>query len=238
MAATLGIDIGTTSVKVSIVEHENRTILCSKNVNHSMASEVRVDQGFVEQKPLEIFKKVDKCMTEVEKAWNKGGHGLVCSYHIARVVITGQMHGVVLWSIMHGHIESPSSSSLSSSSVTKQTNDFSSKEESCSAWIYRVKKCVTFETNLITWEDKRCSNDFIHSLPRSCSPLYSGYGCATLFWLLRNEHAVTSRSNCCGSIMDAVVSSLCSLDQPIMSDQLANSWGYFDKDNHCWESYL
>lgn len=44
-------------------------------------------------------------------------------------------------------------------------------------------------SSLVTWQDARCSKDFIESLPvKSRNGLFSGYGCATLFWYALNGH--------------------------------------------------
>lgn len=42
---------------------------------------------------------------------------------------------------------------------------------------------------LYTWQDSRCESSFLSSLPPSNShlPTYSGYGCATLFWMAKNK---------------------------------------------------
>ena len=44
-------------------------------------------------------------------------------------------------------------------------------------------------SSLYTWQDGRCDPGFLASLPRPCSHLglSTGYGCATMFWLLRNR---------------------------------------------------
>jgi sedoheptulokinase len=42
---------------------------------------------------------------------------------------------------------------------------------------------------LYTWQDTRCERSFLDTLPvPQCHlPTYSGYGCATLFWIMRNR---------------------------------------------------
>ena len=42
---------------------------------------------------------------------------------------------------------------------------------------------------LFTWQDSRCDEDFLASLPDPASHLRlaTGYGCATIFWLQRNK---------------------------------------------------
>ena len=44
-------------------------------------------------------------------------------------------------------------------------------------------------SSLYTWQDGRCDPGFLASLPRPRSHLglSTGYGCATMFWLLRHR---------------------------------------------------
>lgn len=213
--ASLGIDIGTSSIKVCIIENLTLKTLLSKTLNHSQSSKVILnDVRFAEQGPLQILRKVDECMQVVANAINENEH-ILGSRNVSSIAVTGQMHGILLWSKRRDQL------SLSSSS-----------------WIKDVERNTEIESNLITWEDQRCDTSFINSLPPSCTPIYSGYGCATLYWLCRHKPFMVKNSQCAGSIMDLLVSNLCNFDQPIMSDQIANSWGYFDKQACSWQSDL
>lgn len=44
-------------------------------------------------------------------------------------------------------------------------------------------------SHLVTWQDGRCNSDFLASLPKPASHLSvaTGFGCATIFWLLKNK---------------------------------------------------
>jgi len=44
--------------------------------------------------------------------------------------------------------------------------------------------------------------------------------------------------NCCGTIADYVVSLLANLPKPIMSTQVANSWGYFNVQMGEWDMQM
>ena len=46
-------------------------------------------------------------------------------------------------------------------------------------------------SQLITWQDGRCSIDFLSSLPKPRSHLSvaTGFGCATIFWYMRHRSA-------------------------------------------------
>lgn len=89
---------------------------------------------------------------------------------------------------------------------------------------------------LYTWQDKRCDKAFLQSLPQSEShlPTHSGFGIATLFWLLTYKKSKLMSYNCSGTIQDFVVAMLCGLQKPVMSVQNAASWGYFDCSNSQW----
>lgn len=45
-------------------------------------------------------------------------------------------------------------------------------------------------SHLVTWQDGRCSSKFLASLPQPESHLSvaTGFGCATIFWLLKNRY--------------------------------------------------
>ena len=45
-------------------------------------------------------------------------------------------------------------------------------------------------SHLVTWQDGRCSSEFLASLPQPESHLSvaTGFGCATIFWLLKNRY--------------------------------------------------
>lgn len=44
-------------------------------------------------------------------------------------------------------------------------------------------------SHLYTWQDNRCDQDFLASLPTPQSHLhiYTGFGAATIFWMARNK---------------------------------------------------
>ncbi|KAL1444142.1 hypothetical protein MTO96_030023 [Rhipicephalus appendiculatus] len=130
---------------------------------------------------------------------------------VARVAVSGQMHGVVLW--RHG-------------SGWKR-NAFGRFD-------------VDVVSALYTWQDGRCSAAFLDALPkpRSHLRLSSGHGCATLFWLLKHRARELERFDRAGAVQDLVVAMLCGLDKPVMSTQTAASWGYFDTVAGQWNTEL
>jgi sedoheptulokinase len=107
-----------------------------------------------------------------------------------------------------------------------------------------VKDKKTFEVNkekisvLYTWQDARCNPEFLESLPKPNSHLkcYTGYGCVTLLWLLKNKPATLDNYNYAATVQDFVVAMLCGLEKPVMSDQNAASWGYFNTQSNEWNN--
>lgn len=93
---------------------------------------------------------------------------------------------------------------------------------------------------LYTWQDTRCKPDFLDSLPKPESHLkcYSGYGCATLLWMLKHKPDKLKQFNCAATVQDFVVAMICGLEKPIMSDQNAASWGYFNTETNEWNSEI
>ena len=94
-----------------------------------------------------------------------------------------------------------------------------------------------------TWEDARCSPEFLASLPTPISgPISSGYGCATLFWLAAHDRPLLKECSTAGTIADFIV---CLLTRPLyappkvsMTVHNAVSWGYFDAETNRWERSL
>lgn len=91
---------------------------------------------------------------------------------------------------------------------------------------------------LYTGQDQRCDKTFLQSLPTSEShiPTKTGFGVATLFWLLTYKSTKLMSFNCAGTIQDFVVAMLCGLERPLMSVQNAAGWGYFDCLNNQWNA--
>ncbi|XP_072604083.1 sedoheptulokinase isoform X2 [Vulpes vulpes] len=91
-------------------------------------------------------------------------------------------------------------------------------------------------SHLVTWQDGRCSSGFLASLPQPESHLNvaSGFGCATIFWLLKNSPELLKSYDAAGTIHDYVVAMLCGLPRSLMCDQNAASWGYFNTQSQSW----
>lgn len=132
---------------------------------------------------------------------------------VCAVGICGQMHGCILWKDEAGHLD-PNDTTMALANGN------------CS--------------NLVTWQDERCTQSFLSSLPKTRQPVSvsPGYGCATLAWLQQYQKETVEGFSRAGTIMDFVVWRLCSTpEQPavVMSPQNATSWGYFDARKMQWE---
>ncbi|KAL4707896.1 hypothetical protein ACJJTC_010331 [Scirpophaga incertulas] len=132
--------------------------------------------------------------------------------HVTKIGVCGQMHGVVLW--RKGAWERVEKDNV----VIR----FEGIRENMSA--------------LYTWQDTRCKPEFLESLPKPDSHLKccSGYGCATLLWMLKHKPDKLKNYDCAGTVQDFIVAMLCGLEKPIMSDQNAASWGYYNTELNEW----
>ena len=128
---------------------------------------------------------------------------------VRRVGVSGQMHGVILWKEGSGWAR----------------NSYGRFET--------VKTSQVF-----TWQDGRCTLDFMAGLPepRSHLKLATGLGCCTILWLAKNRPELLAEFDCAATIQDFVVAMLCGLDRPVMSVQNAASWGYFDTVEKKWNT--
>ena len=96
----------------------------------------------------------------------------------------------------------------------------------------------TIVSSLITWQDQRCSPEFLSSLGPSLSHLRTGYGLATLLWLVhhqRENEDPLERYDRAGTIADYIVAILCEDSNPKsqLSNQMSTSWGAV---NDAWPS--
>ena len=203
---SLGIDLGTSSVKVSLLERASGKLLRCFSENTAAWIKSEIGALGYEQDVHKIFIALHKCLAQLSVSEQS---------QIKGIGVTGQMHGCVLWN-----------SKPAPWYIYDECNNLKLTAEHISA--------------LYTWMDKRCSKEFLHSLPKAASHLKvaTGYGCATLFWLLNNKqdffHNDEKIYNQSGTIMDLLVTVLCDLSKPVTSNQLAASWGYFDTVKKEW----
>ena len=150
--------------------------------------------------------------------------------------LSGQMHGVVLWNL--GGLKE-----LASLCDAISEEDLSLRQHGpCSSFKNGHLGGVS---TIITWEDGRCSAEFLAQLPRSAfGAIASGFGCASLFWLSRNANDFLGNFTHAGTLADLVVSLLTwkiSDDETSlvkMTDHNCASWGYFDLAMRDWETKI
>ncbi|XP_036743284.2 sedoheptulokinase [Manis pentadactyla] len=208
-SVTLGIDLGTTSVKAALVEAASGepsgfVVLAScarPTLAEAVAQSAAAGPQGREQDVSRIIQALNECLAALPRQQLRK----VCG-----IGVSGQMHGVMFWKTGQG----------------------------CE-WTERGATPV-FEpravSHLITWQDGRCSSRFLASLPLPESHLHvaTGFGCATIFWILKNSPEFLKSYDAAGTIHDYVVAMLCGLPRSLMSDQNAASWGYFNTWSQSW----
>jgi len=210
----VGIDLGTTAVKVVAVRASDKAVVGSWTCETEAS--VASDAGPLasEQDVAKIMCAIDACMHEIPAELAAG---------ITKIGVSGQMHGLVMWT-RRSHISQLSGDKISSSLSL------------CEALSNRFTKL----SNLYTWQDGRCSTEFLSSIPGPESHLRiaTGFGCCTMFWLNRHEPGCLECYHCAATVQDLLVAVLCDLEQPLMSFHNAASWGYFDPVSGQWNSDL
>ncbi|XP_066995781.2 sedoheptulokinase [Anabrus simplex] len=209
----LGIDIGTTSIKVCIVDVCTREVLSkqSKDTQANVPSDLG-SEGNKQDVP-KIISALNFCISRLPKDQLR---------EVKQIGICGQMHGVMLWH------------------QTDEINAWTTVElggaQSGGANGYRFEVENDKVSSLYTWQDSRCDPAFLSTLPEPQSHIQicSGYGCATLFWFAKHKQEKLVRFNRVGTVQDFAVAMLCNLKKPVMSVQNAALWGYFDVRTSQW----
>lgn len=197
----LGIDLGTTSIKVSLVDLKSKSLLFCTSETTNADIDIKNEPQRSEQDVAKIMQAVCSCLMRIT---DRNRSLVKC------VGVCGQMHGVMLWNdVMQSGLEDG-----------------------------KLDCCNT--SSLITWQDQRASSEYIATLPKPDSHLNvaAGFGCVTLFWLRQFEPEMFVRYNTVGGIMDYMVMLLCGLDKPVMSDQIASSWGYLSSVTMSWNQQM
>ncbi|XP_067422142.1 sedoheptulokinase isoform X3 [Emydura macquarii macquarii] len=154
---TLGIDLGTTSVKAALVVGTEQgqlvTQSCSRETQAQADSPAAGAQG-MEQDVQIIIEALNECLVALPQEQLQ---------RVSHIGISGQMHGVVFW----------------------KTNQGCKWTESGTGHTFQPEEV----SHLITWQDGRCSSSFLSSLPQPQShlSLATGFGCATIYWYLKNS---------------------------------------------------
>lgn len=201
---TLGIDIGTSSIKTALVCTKSGFSVAQCAIEHCAELDVLLESNsekWHEQDVRKLLKALDACIKRLPSDASK---------LVKDIIVCGQMHGCVLWNY---------ESACNNVYTTEESLDLSRESVS----------------SLVTWQDQRCSNEFLSLLPNSNVPLASGFGCVTLFWLQMKQIEVINRFEHAGTIMDLVVCYLCRSREVYISTQNACSWAYFDTTSNKWE---
>lgn len=203
----LGIDIGTTSVKVVVLNLKDNQVVAeqSKDTQSGVPSDQGID-GHKQDVP-KIISALNQCVAKLPKDLLQ---------QVVRIGICGQMHGVLFWH--HRHFVK------AWERIEKDNN------------LVRYDVRPNQVSHLYTWQDNRCTQDFLRRLPVPDSHLqiYSGYGIATIFWMMKYRPQEIAKYDYAGTIQDFTVTMLCDSVQPFMSEQNAASWGYFDCKAYRW----
>ena len=139
---------------------------------------------------------------------------------VVHIAVCGQMHGVVFWRQGEGWSRNSKDQLVVGSHVSA----------------------------LYTWQDGRCDTSFLNSLPypRSHLGISTGYGCATIFWLLKNKPDFLNKYDRhdrqkletiflqlylyrCGTVMDFVVAMMLDLSEPVTSVQVVSNQNILSK---------
>ncbi|GAB1597755.1 sedoheptulokinase-like isoform X1 [Argonauta hians] len=204
----ISIDLGTTSIKIALVDSVTKKPLKTAAQITKADIESEIGPDGCEQNPVQILNVLHQCISTFNKELLS---------RVACLAITGQMHGVMLWK--------------SKDILQKDLSGFGSSSPK-----WNKQEISQF----ITWRDQRCKTKFLSCLPPADSHLRlaTGHGCATLFWLSRHQPELLMHFDCAGTIMDYLVTLLCALKQPIMSPQIAASWGYFNTESRSWNTAI
>jgi len=207
----LGIDLGTTTVKVVAMRASDKAVVGSWSCETEAS--VASDAGSLasEQDVTKIVRAVDACMCKIPADMTAG---------ITKIGVSGQMHGLVMWT---------------------RAADISDDKISSSSSLYEALSCrFTKLSRLYTWQDGRCTTQFLSSIPSPDSHLRiaTGFGCCTMFWLSRHERGCLECYRCAATVQDLLVAILCDLEEPLMSFHNAASWGYFNPVTQHWNNDL
>ena len=215
----LGIDLGTTSVKVCLVTLQTNRFVQSYKQNHQAYTSVQghpKSHLFREQDVVKITQSLSDCLQVLSNDFDLAN---VCSVHV-----TGQMHGVLLWK-----------RSISGDAPGNIHGDVP-HDKGLEEGVFDLSGVHL--SNLITWEDQRCESGFLNKVNgiHHGQPVSTGYGCASVLWLQQEFGAeYFHQFASMGTIMDFVVCLLIGEEVVMMSPQNACSWGFFDATKNCWK---
>lgn len=205
------IDIGTTAIKLCLltIQVPYHIIHCNTIQHHAYTHTAN------NQYELDPYRIIDIILYQYIN------HTI---YTVKHIVLTGQMHGIVLWNDI-GIQE------LHNSNIDRHTANSDQQYSNV--------------TNVITWLDQRCNNNTIDQSNLSQSDtIISGYGMYTLTYLIQHQLIDITRYLYCGTIADLIYmvltydthnnDSTVSYQHPSM----ASSFGMYNNATNEWKSEL
>uniref|UniRef100_A0A1B6GLB0 Sedoheptulokinase n=1 Tax=Cuerna arida TaxID=1464854 RepID=A0A1B6GLB0_9HEMI len=204
----LGLDIGTTSVKVCLVDRVEGKVVArqTKDTQANVPSELGCEGN--KQNVPKVMSAVHICVSRLPKELLR---------QVEVIGICGQMHGVMLW-------QYEDSAPWERADIESSRYDIVPNQVS-SLYTWQDSRC---DPGFLQSLPK----------PDSHLRAYSGYGCNTLFWIAKNRSEKLEKFNCAGTVQDFMVAMLANLSRPVMSVQNAASWGYFNTEQMAWNKEL
>ena len=160
MSCSLGIDIGTTTIKVCIVR--NFDVLESFSASHN--AQVVTSHLFNEQNPEIILGVVDHCLTQLQLI-----------KEVDKICVTGQMHGVLMWEKKDclEIIENPTLLTLFRNYIYANTNLITWQDQRCGKAFLESLSCSSLSTGFglasLLWLQNEAPNIF--NLYNSCGTI-------------------------------------------------------------------
>ena len=242
MSLLLGIDVGTTSLKVSCVQVKKRDE--GKSLAGSYKVLQRVSLAYHQHLKSNEFTCLNKDHLDAQQdallitgecnAFLVLSTLVTCLHQldgqlrrrVDAIAICGQMHGI----LFYGEESLRQIRSVQADGSLELNLNFCRDDRN------RISNCFT-------WEDRRCDKAFLDQLPSNADfenrLTFTGYATATTFWFLKNDPEYLKNFRFMGSLMDLFVHLVCpDLEHPVTSNQLANSFGYFDMKTNNWSNFL
>lgn len=206
----LGIDIGTSNVKVVLIEGGSLNVLHKESKLLGELEKVDIPHA-AERCVSQIFSALESCMRSLKDTTHLLGQ-------VRGIGVCGQMHGCVLWK--SGGV------SLFNESIGELQHTHSNTSNLIT---WQDGRCAPSFLSTLPQPPHLTQ-----------PPVSSGYGCATLAWLQRHVSKTVSSYDRAGTIMDLVVCALCNggSGEVIMSSQNATSWGYFNTSTLQWSKEM
>ncbi|KAI3411828.1 hypothetical protein GPALN_001891 [Globodera pallida] len=192
----LGIDLGTTTVKVALIDEDKKTFVERDKAHEAfLIPSQKGTGGGAADRHEQCPKKIVRTVLELLDEFDSDSLAKLKS-----IAISGQMHGVLLWEA--------------------DPMGFDVGNGNCSPLItWMDTRCdQRFLQKLPKWTDGKN--------PLKEKRIATGYGMATLAWLKEHGKLDGQKWDSAGTIMDFLVSCLTQSKNVCISTQNAESWGY------------